>query len=711
MWYRVAALKPRLRANIRVQRQRYRGDDWYLLIDDASERVVRIGADAYAFIGRCDGQRTAQGVWDFLAGEAGESLPAQDGLLRLMMRLQESGLLSFDRRPDVGSVFERRRKRERRQRIGELNPLFFRVRLGDPSALLRRLAPLGRLLFGAAGLWLWCAALALAAVAAVLQIDPLAAHASELSRGTRLLWLTWLIYPPVKLIHELAHGLAVRRWGGEAREWGVSLLVLMPVPWVDVSAANGFRRGHQRLVVSAAGILAELALAAVALLVWSMVEAGVVRDAAMVVMLVAAVSTLLVTGNPLLRFDGYYVLVDLFDLPNLAPRSRRWWQQGLRRRLLGLDPADALFPARGESAWLFAYQPLSWLYRLGLCTGIVLWLGNRTPLFAYVAAAWFGWTLLAKPTVDLFKALLDDRLPEANRMRARLLAVVLAVVLPVGLFAVPVPDVTVAQGIVWLPDDARLRADVEGFIEPLSRRDGDRVQAGDVVARLRNDQLLTRREELAREIEGLEIEWFRQLRADPARAAITDQRMRASRHEATRIDEQIAALTVRAARTGRLVIPQQADLPGRFLPRGEVFGMVFDGQPSRVRVALPNAEATLLEDLEGVEVRLADAPGSAVTAELLGQVPAAGMRLPSAALGNAAGGDMVVDPADADGLATLQAVVWVDLRLPVDVSAFSGGRAAVRFEHSPASIASQAWRQLRQLLLGHFDPNGAAWIR
>ena len=711
MWYRVAGLKPRLRANIRVQRQRYRGDDWYLLIDEASERVVRLGADAYAFIGRCDGQRTAQAVWDHLAGEAGESLPAQDGLLRLMMRLQESGLLSFDRRPDVGSVFERRRKRERRQRIGELNPLFFRVRLGDPSALLRRLAPLGRLLFGAVGLWLWCAGLALAAVTAALQIDPLAAHASELARGTRLLWLTWLIYPPVKLIHELAHGLAVRRWGGEVREWGVSLLVLMPVPWVDASAANGFRRGYQRLAVSAAGILVELALAALALLVWSTVEVGLVRDAAMVVMLVAAVSTLLVNGNPLLRFDGYYVLVDLFDLPNLASRSRRWWLQGLRRRLLGLDLADALFPARGESAWLFAYQPLSWLYRLGLCAGIVLWLGGRAPLFAYVAAAWFGWTLLAKPAVDLFKALLDDRLPEANRMRARLLAVLLAVVLPAGLFAVRIPDVTVAQGIVWLPDDARLRPDVEGFIDHLSRHDGDRVQAGDIVARLRNDQLQTRREELAREIEGLEIEWFRQLRADPARAAITDQRMRASRHEAARIDEQIASLTVRAARGGRLVIPQQADLPGRFLARGEVFGMVFDGQPSRIRVALPNAEATMLDDLEGVEVRLADAPGRSLTAQMLGQVPAAGMRLPSAALGNAAGGDVAVDPADEDGQATLQAVVWVDLRLPDDVSSFSGGRAAVRFEHSPASIASQLWRQLRQLLLGHFDPNGAAWIR
>ena len=139
--------------------------------------------------------------------------------------------------------------------------------------------------------------------------------------------------------------------------------------------------------------------------------------------------------------------------------------------------------------------------------------------------------------------------------------------------------------------------------------------------------------------------------------------------------------------------------------------MVFDGQPSRIRVALPNAEATMLDDLEGVEVRLADAPGRSLTAQMLGQVPAAGMRLPSAALGNAAGGDVAVDPADEDGQATLQAVVWVDLRLPDDVSSFSGGRAAVRFEHSPASIASQLWRQLRQLLLGHFDPNGAAWIR
>ena len=548
-------------------------------------------------------------------------------------------------------------------------------------------------------------------MAALLQIDALSAHLARMSRGSNLLWMTWLIYPPVKLLHELAHGLAVRRWGGEVREWGVSLLVLMPVPFVDASAANGFRHGYQRLAVSSAGILAELLLAALALLLWSLVEPGLVRDASAVVMLVAAVSTLLVNGNPLLRFDGYYVLVDALDLPNLSTRSRRWWLEGLRRHLLGLNAADPLMAARGELPWLVAYQPLSWLYRLGLCGGIVLWLGGRAPLLAFAAAAWFGWSLLLTPAFNASKALLDERLPEASRWRARLLAGVLAIVLPLGLVAVQVPHVTVAQGVVWLPDDARLRVGTEGFVDALARHDGDRVEAGTIVARLRDDQLLTRRQELAREREGLEIEWFRHLRSDPARAAIIDQRLVSLQREIARVNEQVRLLTVRAARSGRLVIPREADLAGRFLPRGEAFGMVFDGEPSRVRTALPHADAALLADLQGIQVRLADAPGNPLQAELLGQVPAASMRLPSAALGDAAGGVLGVDVADDEGLTTLQAVVWVDLRLPGHVGEFSGGRAEVRFEHSDASIALQLWRRLRQLLLSHFEPEGAAWVR
>ncbi len=711
LWYRVAALKPRLRANVRVQRQRYRDDDWYLLIDEATDRTYRLNAGAYAFIGRCDGRHTAQRLWDFLSAETGDALPGQDALLRLLARLQEAGLITFDRRPDIGSVFERHQKAEQRQKRGGLNPLSFRVRLGDPTRVLTALRAVGNIAFHPAMLVVWLFSVGLAALVAVLNFDALATHAARVLDGGAGLWMLWWVYPPVKLIHELAHGLAVRRWGGEVREWGVTLLVLMPMPWVDASASGTFRHARQRMAVSAAGIFAELALAAIALLVWLMVEPGLVRDTALTVMFVASVSTLLVNGNPLLRFDGYYILGDALDLPNLAARSRRWWIDTLRARVLGQPPADDMILARGERRWLIFYQPASWLYRLGLCAGIALWLGDRVPLFGYVAGAWFAWQLLLSPLIALMRTLLDTNMAEAHRGRARVLAVVVVLLVPLMLFGVPVPHVTLADGVVWLPDDAQVRAASAGFVERFELNDGDAVHAGEVIVRLSDDRLMAREQELSRELEGLESELFTSLQTNPVRAGRVGEQISQIEKELARVREQIDGLTVRAARDGRLVIPRQADLAGRFLPRGDLLGMVLDAQPAQVRVVVPHADAEALAQLENIEVQLVDRPDTRWRAEIIGQEPAASRQLPSQALGTAGGGSLAVDPSDAEGLTLLEPVMRVDLRLPALSHAFSGERVTVRFDHGEQTIAAQSWRAMHQLLLTRFMSTDASWVR
>jgi len=116
-------------------------------------------------------------------------------------------------------------------------------------------------------------------------------------------------------------------------------LLLVPVPYVDASAAAAFPGKRARMLVSGAGILAEAFIAAVAIIVWSSVEPGVVRAAAYQVLLIAGVSTLLINGNPLLRYDGYYVLADLLEIPNLASRANAYVGTLFRRWVLGLAPA------------------------------------------------------------------------------------------------------------------------------------------------------------------------------------------------------------------------------------------------------------------------------------------------------------------------------------------------------------------------------------
>ncbi|MBT0960384.1 HlyD family secretion protein [Denitromonas iodatirespirans] len=705
-WFRVAQRTPCLRASVRVRRQTVRGQVWYVLTDEAkADRVFRLDAAAYAFVGRCTGAHTVQAIWDVVCAELGDGVPSQGALLRLMVRLQAAGLLYFDHHADIGSLFSRRVSRQG-LKTQKLNPLAFRVRLGNPTRVLEALAPLGKLLITPIAMGVWWVIVVLAVLVALTQSDALSAHASQLLHGNGRLWLLWGVYPVVKLVHELAHGLAVRRWDGEVSEWGVALLVFMPMPYVDASAASAFRSARQRAVVSAAGIMAELMMASIALGIWLLVQPGLVRDVALTVVVICSVSTLLANGNPLLRFDGYFVLTDLLDLPNLADRSRRWWLDHLQRWIQGYESGDPLIPLRGETPWLWLYQPLSWLYRLGLSLAITLWLGHLAAVLGYLAGFWFVWSLFLSPIVSAVRALLDGRVAESNRLRSRMAAILLAGLVPVGLFAVPVPDVTLAHGVAWWPDTARIRNETAGFVAAVVRQHGEHVEPGDVILQLADDELVAEREQLVRERDGLQTALFNALRDDPVTAGQFAQRVESVQRALRRTEEQIDGLSVRAAIAGRLVLPAQGDLPGRFVPRGKEIGIIRDGSATRVRLAVPDDDAAGLVDLSSVSVRLSESPGVFHPAQLIGQLPEARRQLPAAALGMPAGGPFAVDPKDEEGLRTTTPVVWVDLIVPDVPQAFSGGRVQARFEHGRSSLATLLWRRGWQLLLGRFDPEG-----
>lgn len=148
-WYRVAGLHPCLRAQLRVTRQIHRREVWYVLADPLSGRFHRMNAAAYAFVGRCDGRHSVEALSEALLAEAPEQALTQDEIVRLLVQLNQRGLIQCELTPDVAAIFHREEQDSRRQRRLGVNPLAFRLRLGDPSALLARFDPwLDRLVSG-----------------------------------------------------------------------------------------------------------------------------------------------------------------------------------------------------------------------------------------------------------------------------------------------------------------------------------------------------------------------------------------------------------------------------------------------------------------------------------------------------------------------------------------------------------------------------------
>ncbi len=704
-WYRVAGLHPSLRGHVTICRQVVRGQVWYVLTDASEDRYFRLNPVAYRFVALCDGQRSVEEVWGLMNETLGEASPTQAEVVGILARLSQGDLLRSEALPDVDLMFEDRTLLREKKRWSQLNPLFFRVGLIDPTSWLHTFDPWLTRLFSRPVLALWCVLVSLSGILAATNWPVLVHHAAERTSSPLFLLLTWLLYPFIKALHELGHALAIRRWGGAVKKVGVTLLLLMPVPWVDAAASSAFRFRSHRLVVSAAGIMVELFLAALAMLLWLVAEPGGVRDAALAVMLIAGVSTLFFNGNPLMRYDGYFILSDAIDLPNLAPHSTSYWTYLIKRHLLGL-PVDTLTMARGERRWLLLYGPASLAYRFAIAIAIVLWLSEFSALLATASAAALLWGFFVKPAVGLYQSLWQGTDDPRRMRRARRVALATAALLVVGLSILPLPQRVIADGLIWLPENARVRPETDGFVVRALVADGATVQPGQILLELADADLLAERHRLYARLTQFQAEQYGVLIRQPERASNLAEEIESLNAALHLNDSRLAHLQVRAGSAGRLVIPRESDLPGRFLPRGTEVGYILGDTPPRVRALLSQQDVSLVtERLRGAEVWSSER-ATAYAATPGRDTPAATRHLPSPALGDRGGGRIATDPRDEKGLAAVEPVFIVDLDLPGAVLERVGARVEVRFDLGFEPLAQQVWRRLRQTFLSHLSHTG-----
>jgi putative peptide zinc metalloprotease protein len=701
-WYRVAALRPRLREHVELHRHSYRGQIWYLLQDHATGRSHRFSVAAHAVIGLFDGRRTLDEIWDNAVELLGDDAPTQDEVLGLLAQLHNADALQSDLPPDSEELFRRAERQQRQKaRARVRSPLAIRIPLWDPEHFLGRTMPFVAPLFTVAAFVLWGVLVTWGAVLAGQHWPDLTENLADRVLAPQNLFLLWLVYPAVKLLHELAHGYAIKRWGGEVHELGIMLLVFMPVPYVDASASTAFRPKHQRMVVAGVGIMVELLLAALALIAWVGMEPGIARTLAYNVMLIGGVSTLLFNGNPLLRFDGYYVLADALEIPNLAPRATAYLGYLFRRYLFGQREASDPARAAGERFWFVTYGLAAFVYRLFILCVIVLFVASQFFFVGVLLAAWALYAGVFTPVFQTFGKLLRDpglnRRPE--RLRAGLAVAAVAILL---LFLVPLPFRGSADGVLWVPEDAQVRAGTPGFVAAVLAASGTVVAEGDPIARLEDPILEARVAVLEARVRELELTVTAQF-ADRVAVSVSREELAAARLDLADARERRRALEIRAPHAGSLVIPDVTDLPGRWVQQGQLVAYVTRTPMATVRVTVPQTEIGLLRSrLREAQVAIADTRFQPLEARLSRFVPGGTEQLAHPALGTSGGGPIAVRPGDELGRETLERVFELDLELADAVPGFIGRRVHVRFDYGRAPLSLQLWRALRQLFLKRF---------
>ena len=705
-WYRVAELKPRLRSHAQIHRHDYRGKVWFILQDHAAGRSHRFSPAAYRFIGMMDGKRTVQQLWDAINSQAGDQAPTQDEVIRLLGQFHAADAMICDVTPDSRELFRRYQKQKSmklKQRFW--SPMAIRIPLIDPERFLDRTLPFARLVLNRYTTVLWLIVVSTGIVLAAVHWSDLTENIVDRALTPQNLILLWFIYPVVKALHELGHGYTTKMMGGEVHEMGIMFLVFMPVPYVDVSSAWGFRDKSKRMLVGAAGIGVEMFLGALALFVWLSAESGTVHVVAYNVMLISGVSTLMFNGNPLLRFDGYYVLADGLEIPNLGARSNKYIGYLVQRYLFRVADAESPADSPGERFWFVVYGIAAFFYRMFIMFVIILYVGGKFFTIGVLLAIWATITQLMVPIGKNMKFLFKSPRLQRNRKRSVGVSALIAAVVIGLIFILPAPLWTLAEGVTWPSEKSRVRAEADGFIVELLVTDRNRVKQDQPIILTRDPFSKARVKRLEAQKKQLEIQLMAARTVDRVQADIIREELNAAIEDLERARERAEALVIRSPRDGIFIVPRAQDQVDRFVRKGQVVAFVTSpGDHTTVRAVVSQDDIGLIrEHVRRVDVRSAGWIAKSYPAKVARDVHGGTHQLPTAALGSAGGGLFATDPGDREGRTTMERVFEIEINLPPEGhTEYLGTRMYVRFDHGYEPLGLQAWRALRQLFLRRF---------
>lgn len=706
-WYRVAELKPKLRQQADLVRHVYRRERWYILQDQGSGRFLKLNPAAYQIVALMDGERTLDDIWNQACLALGDAAPSQDEVLNLLTQLHQANVLLTDQRPDLAEL------NERRERLGRLklkqyisNPLSLKIPLFDPDpflsalyrlipAWLRRVFPLLWLLVVGSGL-----------VMAAMHWHELTADlASRVFTSDNVLLLA-LLFPLLKAVHEIGHGLAVKSCRGSCHETGMMMLIMIPVPYVDASHATSLPSRKERMFIGAAGMMSELFVAAIAIWLWSWTGPGVARAALHQIVILAGVTTLLFNANPLVRFDGYYILSDWLEIPNLGQKANQYvgylFKQYVFRVRAEQTPPQT---TPGERGWLVAYAVGAFFYRIVLSLSIVILVAQRFFFIGVLLALWSAFNMLLLPLGKQIRFLLDD--PVLQGVRARVLAVigVLLLSLLALILLVPMPSWTMAEGVIWMSEQSRVRAPVNCIGRQLLLPSGSMVAAGQPLLSCEEPELGAMFREAESKVAELETKRSQAQLKDRVQAQIVDAELAYHRSRLRDLQARRDSLLIRSPLRGRFEIASTVDFVGAYVSRGDVIAYVLDPARFTLLSVVPQADVDQVRRRTiAVEIRSAANVSQLIAAHMVREVPGATKDLPSMALSLQGGGKIGLDPeAGREQAQALNSLFQFELQFDDrNAPRTLGNRVYVRFVQQPEPLAAQWYRSLRQLFIKRF---------
>lgn len=701
---RLRRLRPKMRADAEIIPQKFRGQNYFVLQDPVTLQFYRIAETEREVVGQFDGQSTLGEIHDRLKAKFGAEAPSFRDLARFALMLRQANLTVPEPGEEARWSVERSRKKrhdEIKQKLSSF--MYITIPLVDPERFLNAFMPYLRWIYTKPFFLVWLISLAAALFGFIYNFNEFVAPAHGVLAPGNLIYL-WIAFVLVKTCHEFGHGFTAKHYGAEVHRMGIMFLIFMPVWYVDATPVWAFPQKRAKVLVGASGMMAELFVASWCVWGFLALEPGVLRSVLYNVIFIASVSSLLFNGNPLLRYDAYYILADLVEIPNLRQRSTQYLQWLAKRYLVG-EKVPPMPATRYERAWFAIYGVLATAYRTLVVVGIILFIASKLFFVGVAAAIVVAVLWVVVPFGKLVKYIFFERSTRPVRVRAVAVFSTGVALVALLLGGVPFAEAVRAPCALEAYEMRVLRAEWPGFLEEAHVDDGDYVEEGQLLATLRNEELgyQIRRQEMriAGSLARLRLLETQDLAGAQAEAV----RLAALHEDLETLHERRRSLEIRAPFAGRVVAPNIERVEGRFLHLGEELFAVASLDRLRVTAVVGGDEIDAIRRVgpNGVRIKFASDPGAVLIGSVERAHPAATTAVPPPALTSAAGGPVLLDPGAPRGERTLLPWNRVDVALaPGQEPPPVGVTGTARFVVGRATLGSQLWTRFRRMLHRRF---------
>jgi putative peptide zinc metalloprotease protein len=669
---------PKARIDVEIIEQVYYGKPCYVLKDPATLRYYRLRPPEYAIYKMLDGSANVENILKMLSRRFPQEQFDAQAVMNFIIMLRGANLLHISSQDNTDYLLKRKQLMTRNlfQKL-KTEFLFFKIPLLDPDKLLNYLrSNIARIIYRRTTAILIWLMLAGALVLLFSNIDKLS------QRQPLLSWINLLYLAPslfvIKIIHEFGHGLTAKHYDVEVHEMGLLFLVFMPCMYCDVSDAWMLSSKKKRMWITAAGIAVEIILAGLATYLWALTVPGsVINQFALNMMLVASVNSILFNGNPLLRYDGYYFLMDLWEIPNLRQKGSGYLYYLLQRFVLGIENASEPIDVKGREFAVVSYAVCSTIYRWFIMIAIITMVWKFLDPYGWgviggLMALGSIYTSLFAPIGKAFSFLNHHRHHLHIRPVTTAILATLVIAVIAGILLLPVQQSVDTQCILRPANMQPIYVTQPGFIgqDSIVVRDGQYVQPGQTLLTLSNEQLAYEASDLKLRIEQLDIASRqarrRQLDTREAQINAEIESLQARYAQAKR---DLDKLTIKAPAAGIIqwrAAEPPARLKGRFLPlQTEILALYTEGRFEAV-AAINNRDIELVEPHQSVKIKLWALDNRVICSSVENKPPTAVIKMSSPAFSTVFGGEVPTVPTAEVEDALEPAQNTYELVLPLD---------------------------------------------